>query len=273
VTIAVALKVRDGLVLAADSATTMSDHSGVRNIYNHANKIVNLKKGRPIGFMTWGVGGFRSASIEALAKDFRADWDETVGTEGGYTMREVAEAFRSFLGASAEEQLQSMDPAHRGFGFMVAGHTPQQSLGEGWVVHADPATGTLMEPEEALPGEVGLSWYGQPQWIQRLVLGVDFEALASVLGEMGLDEQQLPVVLEAVKDRATAPMLHPAMPIQDAIRLAGFLVEVTKGATDHCEGHLTVGGPTEIAAITKHEGFKWVARKHYYDAVLNPATS
>ena len=25
-------------------------------------------------------------------------------------------------------------------------------------------------------------------------------------------------------------------------------------------------GPTELAAITKHEGFKWVARKHYFNA-------
>jgi hypothetical protein len=34
----------------------------------------------------------------------------------------------------------------------------------------------------------------------------------------------------------------------------------------------TIGGPTELAAITKHEGFKWVSRKHYYHADLNRET-
>ena len=31
----------------------------------------------------------------------------------------------------------------------------------------------------------------------------------------------------------------------------------------------TVGGATEIAAITKHEGYKWVSRKFYYDPKYN----
>ena len=31
-----------------------------------------------------------------------------------------------------------------------------------------------------------------------------------------------------------------------------------------------VGGPIEIAGITKHEGFKWVRRKHYFDTAMNP---
>ena len=43
---------------SADSATTLIVGAGVENIYNHANKIVNLQKGKPIGFMTWGLGGF-----------------------------------------------------------------------------------------------------------------------------------------------------------------------------------------------------------------------
>jgi hypothetical protein len=30
-------------------------------------------------------------------------------------------------------------------------------------------------------------------------------------------------------------------------------------------------GPIEIAAITKHEGFKWIERRHFYPPELNPA--
>ena len=31
----------------------------------------------------------------------------------------------------------------------------------------------------------------------------------------------------------------------------------------------TVGGPTDVAMITKGDGFIWIKRKHYFDAALN----
>jgi hypothetical protein len=31
----------------------------------------------------------------------------------------------------------------------------------------------------------------------------------------------------------------------------------------------TVGGPIEIAAITKHEGFKWIERRHFFPPAHN----
>lgn len=68
----------------------------------------------------------------------------------------------------------------------------------------------------------------------------------------------------------TVPMIISAMPIQDAIDLADFLVTLTKMFSRFSPGAPSVGGPTEIAAITKHEGFKWIKRKHYFDQKLNP---
>ena len=60
------------------------------------------------------------------------------------------------------------------------------------------------------------------------------------------------------------PLILPAAPIQDAIDLARYLVEVTEGFVKFAVNYTkTVGGPIEIAAITKHEGFKWVKRKHF----------
>ncbi|MET4636585.1 hypothetical protein [Kaistia defluvii] len=60
------------------------------------------------------------------------------------------------------------------------------------------------------------------------------------------------------------------MPIKDAVDLAEFFVDTTAGYTRFKRGAGIVGGPTESAAITKHEGFKWVRRKHYFDEALNP---
>lgn len=59
------------------------------------------------------------------------------------------------------------------------------------------------------------------------------------------------------------------MPKQELIELAEALVSITaverKATTD--EG--TVGGPIDVAFITKHEGFVWIKRKHYFERDLN----
>jgi hypothetical protein len=52
------------------------------------------------------------------------------------------------------------------------------------------------------------------------------------------------------------------MPIQDAIDLARYLAETTVGFIRYSVlRRKTVGGPIEIAAITKHEGFRWAQRR------------
>ena len=53
------------------------------------------------------------------------------------------------------------------------------------------------------------------------------------------------------------------------IDLADFLVEISKKTSRFLPGPQIIGGPTDIAVITKHEGFKWIQRKHYYDYNLN----
>ena len=32
----------------------------------------------------------------------------------------------------------------------------------------------------------------------------------------------------------------------------------------------TVGGPIDVAVISKGDGFIWIKRKHYFDPKLNP---
>ena len=66
-TVLVSVKINDGVVMAADSASSFA--SGL--IYHHAQKIVNLQKGLPIGAMVTGAGGIGNESIDTLLKDLR----------------------------------------------------------------------------------------------------------------------------------------------------------------------------------------------------------
>ena len=68
------------------------------------------------------------------------------------------------------------------------------------------------------------------------------------------------------------PVVHPTMPIQDAIDLVHFLIDTTCGYVRFAPGPATVAQPIDSAAITRHEGFRWVRRKHYFSAALNHRT-
>ena len=110
---------------------------------------------------------------------------------------------------------------------------------------------------------------GQPEAINRIVNGYS-QHLPRALLEIGLKEENLDSVLTHIETHTLAELISPAMPVQDAIALADFLVDTTKRYVRFLPMADTVGGDTDICVVTKHEGFKWIKRKHYFETRLNP---
>lgn len=276
-TIAVIIKVNDGVVLASDSATTMGRRGKdgttvITNIYENANKIFNLLKGSPIGAITWGSGSIGNASISTLAKDFRKkitydnDWKID---PNNYTIETVAKKLRKFIFEENYEivfkDLKNEDKPF--LGFIVAGYSSGEALAEAW--NFEMVKGKCIEPNLLIKKENwALSWRGQPEVIMRLYYGYS-GALKNVLKKSGLDDEIITKIIKLCREEFEALFVVQAMPIQDAIDLAKFLVDTTIKYSKFIPRAQTVGGPIEVAAITKHEHFKWVQRKHYYDSKLN----
>lgn len=60
------------------------------------------------------------------------------------------------------------------------------------------------------------------------------------------------------------------MPKEELTRLAEALVSLTSLKRRATMDHETVGGPVDVAVITKGDGFVWLERKHYFSPELNP---
>lgn len=278
-TIAISIKVNDGIVLAADSASTLigtglNGAQGVINVYENANKIANLHKSLPLGIITWGSGSIGKASTSTLIKDFRkrimgkdskySDW--SINTTD-YSVEEIAKRFKEFIYDEMYIEAFPNPDQKPLLGFLIAGYSTEKDMAEEWRIDIGPDG--CQDPIEARPLEIcGLSWNGEPEAITRLYFGFS-NALPNVLKDCGIDDNKIGEIIEKSKKSLKANMVFDPMPIQDTIDLARFLVDLTKNFLRFIPGAATVGGATEIAAITKHEGYKWVSRKFYYDPKYN----
>ncbi|MGE3745573.1 MAG: hypothetical protein AB7G25_07685 [Sphingomonadaceae bacterium] len=277
-TICVAVKVHDCVVFAADSASSLVETSLqdgralIANVYAHGNKVFNLRKGLPIAAMTCGMGNIGPVSISTLAKDLRllfcSGGSEWSINKDDYSIEEVAVKARRFF---FEEHYQKLDPKPVGdheFQFWIGGNGSGAMHGEIWRVRI--VNGECDDPQRlAGQGDFDILYDGQPEAINRIVNGYS-QFLGQALLDIGLEAEKLDSVLAHVETRTRSPLISPAMPVQDAIALADFLVDTTKRYVRFLPGADTVGGDTDICVVTKHEGFKWVRRKHYFDVKLNP---
>lgn len=59
------------------------------------------------------------------------------------------------------------------------------------------------------------------------------------------------------------------LPKEEMANLAEALIELTSVKRQVDENIPTVGGPTDVAVISKGDGFVWIKRKHYFDEKLN----
>ena len=266
-TVLVSVKINDGVVMAADSASSFA--SGMT--YHHAQKIVNLSKGMPIGAMVTGAGGIGNESIDTLLKDLRrrfsgrdADHLDWKLDPDCYSVEQVSVRVRQFL---FEEKSRALG-VNVWTKVRLCGYSAGRSLAEVWEIQ-------LMGPDCAAPKQIqgeqdfGPLWDGEYEALDRLIFG-----LGTKFNEASMKHGL--TVAQAVEARAKlAPELYEllfleAMPIQDAVDLARFLVQTTIGFVKFSVGRTkTVGGPIEIAAITKHEGFRWIERRHFYPPELN----
>ena len=278
-TIAISIGVNDGVVLASDSASTLMASGEAVHVYNNANKIVNLRKNLPIGFMTWGLGQLDGRSISSLAKDLRerfngdnANPDWQIDPDS-FSIKEVADRVHEFFW---DELYQPEVSAARGadppfdpgaLGFMVAGYSSGSK-------HSEQYHFNLLPDQSADPVEVSwlpsVTWSGQPEAISRVFTGFAGDLPSLLSSELSVPIEDFNTALTNIQPALQAELVQAAMPIQDAIELAEWLVGVAIGFARFLPDHSTIGGPIEIAAISKHEGFKWIRRKHYYDTKLNP---
>ena len=255
-TILVSVKINDGIVMAADSASSFA--SGM--VYHHSHKIRNIVEGIPVGVMVAGSGGIGNESLDTLLKDLGvrlrgadAQYPDWALDPHHYTVEQIALRVRQFL---FEEKVRAQEEPVSSQ-IRLCGYSAGRPLAEAWDVLLNnsgcPAPVCVQREED-----FGPRWAGDGEALDRLVLGLS-SRFAELAQEQGLMTTQGQNVRSDVAPALYELLFLEAMPIWDAAELARFLVETTIGFVRFSVSRpKTVGGPVEVAAITKHEGFHWL---------------
>ena len=258
-TIAVVVKVQEGIVLATDSATPLIDARGRQTVYFTGQRIVRLHPDLPIALMCWGHGNVGADSVTQLARELSDRF--TQGAPGwkldptSYQLRSVAERVREFVFDERIEELRPHNVQLPELGLCVAGYSANEPLPEFWeiLVEGDScANPRLVGGQET----TGITWYGQSEPIRRVVLGVS-NTLRPALLAAGVHAGEISRVVKTVKDHSEELVAPPAMPIGDAIDLAEWLITTAAQYDRFASATKSSGGPVRIATLTRHDGFDW----------------
>ncbi len=99
----------------------------------------------------------------------------------------------------------------------------------------------------------------------------------------GVEEMEIKRILDMIREEYisdAAPRLQrefreefertiALMPKQELIELAEALINITAVERKATASEGAVGGPIDVAFISKHEGFVWIKRKHYFEPRFN----
>lgn len=212
-----------------------------------------------IGLATYGTAFILGRSTSSWVQDFSFELRKAKELDG-LTIESFLGKFREYFGAKVEEH-RAKTKGEAEVGFLIAGYD-DKGVGRIYRVVFPGAEPT----EKASTKASGMTWQGDTNTIQRIILGADLIQLSQLDFFQKLDDQ----AKKAARDQLGQmqyQIFYNFLSLQDAIELATFLVEATVvmqrfsfGTVGKIGDVPSVGGPVDSLVITPG-GLSWIRQK------------
>lgn len=259
----IAFKGAEGIVLAADSRVTLmaqsTDNSTVLPAYyDNATKLLQVRGQDFVGAVTYGVGAL-GATQPRTAHSYIPEFEQELAKESRLSVEDFATKLGEFFLRQWNAAMPSNTPASDTMVFLVGGFDEDAAYGRVFQV----VIPTNATPEELNPGEgdFGVTWGGQGEAASRLLQGYDPQLEPLMRTHVHLNAAQTTNLRQNVLPGLSVPIPYQFLPLQDCVDLAMFLVKATATMQKWMLGVRGVGGAIDIATITRTEGFRAVQEK------------
>lgn len=271
-TICVSVKVSEGIVIASDSAATITTSGDMaKNIpptvlktYDHARKLSHIKD-YPIGTLSWGTYLLGARSVESLIKEYEytlpslQEQEENSEKEGEiytYTVENIARGLfdhiKKFYDSVYPDQNFQPD-----LGILVCGYSSHEYFPDQWLLSISnyPNMIKIRGDNNGKP-DFGANWFGAYDALVRLHHGCDDLVIKNVIDRFKITQEDAMTLLQGIEYH----VIFDGMPLQDAIDYATYLINVVIGRFRFVIGAPVCGGEIDVAVI-KPNSFTWVQRK------------
>lgn len=254
----IVIKGPEGLVLAAESRITLTadtpNNETIVVNFDNATKLLSFSKPNyAVGVVTYGLAALGLRAAHSFIPEFESHLNEKHGNNR-LTIKEFSDELSNFFMKQWSEEMPSPEEYNGpDMTFVIAGFDENAPYGKVFLIDIPNSP----EPKEQHinDGAFGITWGGQREFVDRLLLGSDPRFLDS-LEKNGVD----PKLINNLVNLTRMQIPLEAMALQDCVDLALFFVRTTINAQNLSVGIRGCGGAIDVATITR-DGLKFVQKK------------
>lgn len=260
----IAFKGPEGIVLAADSRVTLTaemqrgeERMMLPSTFDNATKLLHIAGHNYVGVVTYGVGAIGQQEPRT-AHSFLPEFEDALSREGvgRLSIEDFAVRFSDFFMRQWTAKMPD-DYSGPDMVFLIGGFDEDAPYGR--VYKADvPSNPT---PEEQNADQFGITWGGQLEYTTRLIKGFDPQLPLLVQSFAGLTDEQRTALQKHLEGALSSRIPYQFLPLQDCVDLSIFLIRTTMEVQNWIVGVRGVGGAIDVATITRTEGFRPVQQK------------
>jgi hypothetical protein len=260
----IVIKAPEGIVLAAESRLTLvaevpETGQKLQVSFDNATKLLAFKKRdefRPVGVVTYGQAAIGSRTAASFIPEFESELEDESEKED-FSTQAFADRLAKFYLA---QWLRATAPNYSGppMTFVVGGYDFRAAYGRVFVI--DIPTRPVAVEQTPGDGNFGITWGGQSEFMDRLIRGYDRRLPDIIAKTLKLTPARKREV-EAAIGQVQMALPLPAMPLQDCVDLAVFFIRTTIAAQSLTVGVRGVGGPIDVATVTRSGGLEFIRRK------------
>lgn len=260
----IAFKGPEGIVLAADSRVTLTAeiHQGGEKrllpaTFDNATKLLQVNGHDYVGAVTYGAGTIGSREVRT-AHSFLPEFEDELSKqkEGRLSVEEFAQKLGEFF---MRQWTETMPQEYSGpdMLFIIGGYDEGAPYGRVFRM----AIPSSPIPEEQQAKGFGVTWGGQLESTNRLMKGFDPRVPLIVQQCLGITDEKISELEQQLEKSLMIPIPYQFLPLQDCVDLSVFLIRTTMELQRWTVGIRGVGGAIDVATITRTGGFQPIQRK------------